>query len=494
MRLISLAVLGSLFLVNATATVLAFPARSADAQERGRSAESTRRPNIVLILVDDLGWADLACYGSDLHQTPNVDALANRGMRFTDAYASAPVCSPTRAALLSGKHPARMHMTIWREAAKTPPLKRKVIPPITVADLPLSIVTIAERLKDAGYLTAHIGKWHLGDAAHYPETQGFDFEVGGTHWGCPSTFFHPYRGMSHGELRYVPGLGLGKQDDYLTDRLTDQALGFIDAAKDRPFFLYMAYYTVHTPIEGKPNLVKRFQKKLRPAMRHANPAYAAMVYSMDENVGRILDHIKKSHLDDRTLVILTSDNGGFINRWGPFPAVTNNAPLRSGKGSLYEGGIRVPLIVRWPGVTRAAATCSEPVVLTDVYPTILEAVDLKKDTSESFDGFSWVPLLRDAASELPRNSLFWHYPHYYPTTTPVSAMRSGNWKLLEYLEDYRLELYDLSVDPGERKNLATTNRAKADQMRDRLHAWRKEVGAQMPTTCHAKGAPKANSD
>ena len=446
--------------------------------------EKIDRPNILYLLVDDLGWADLGCYGSDLHETPNIDRLAAQSVRFTDAYAAAPVCSPTRAAIMSGEHPARLHITIWREGARNPPQKSRVIPPVTEENLPLEKLTIAERLRAAGYSTAHIGKWHLGDAAHYPETQGFDVGIGGTHWGCPPTFFYPFRGEMFGDYRYVPGLGFGKEDDYLTDRLTDEAIKVIDDAKDGPFFLYMAYYTVHFPIEGKEELVDRYQKKVKPGMRHTNATYAAMVQSLDESVGRILGCLEEHGIADRTIVILTSDNGGFIGNWKEQPVVTNNAPLRSGKGSLYEGGVRVPLTIRWPGTTKANTVCSEPVVLTDTYRTIVEMAGLAKDAEGvemSSDGVSLVPLLKDPAATLDRKALYWHYPHYYETTTPVSSLRAGDWKLLEYLDDNRVELYNLRDDLSETTNLAGQQPARRDELRSMLHAWRESVGAQMPT-------------
>ncbi|OHB80252.1 MAG: hypothetical protein A2W31_03155 [Planctomycetes bacterium RBG_16_64_10] len=439
------------------------------------------RPNIVLILADDLGWSDLACYGSDLHETPGVDRLASEGIRFTDAYAPAPVCTPTRAAILSGEHPARLHMTTWREAAKDPPRGGPVVPPVTVENLPRAKITVAERLHAAGYVTAHLGKWHVGDASHYPETQGFDVAVGGTHWGCPATYFYPYRGLSHGDLRYVPGLGLGRDGDYLTDRLTDEAIRVIETAGTRPFFLYLAYYTVHTPLEAKPALVEHFKARIQPGMRHANATYAAMVRSLDENVERILDLLRQRGIADRTMVIFTADNGGFLGPWRDFPAVTNNAPLRSGKGSLYEGGVRVPLVVRWPKVAETGTACHQPVVLTDLYRTLVEAAGVEVAAGEVCgDGISLVPLLRDVDAALPRDTLYWHYPHYYSTTTPVSALRSHDWKLLEYLEDGRLELYNLRDDLAEQHDLAEQNPAQTAVLRDQLHAWRTNVGAQMP--------------
>ncbi|MHC4726711.1 MAG: sulfatase, partial [Planctomycetota bacterium] len=319
--------------------------------------EPSRRPNIVFILVDDLGWSDVGCYGSDLHETSNIDRLALQGMRFTDAYAAAPVCSPTRASIMTGKYPARLNMTIWYESSASPPQNRRLIPPVTQGNMPHEQITIAEVLKKAGYLTAHVGKWHLGNASHYPETQGFDVNIGGTFWGAPTTFFYPYGGPSRWrEFRYVPHLEFGSEGEYLTDRLTDEALRIIDKSKDKPFFLNLCYHTVHTPIEGKPELVEYYKKKVKPDMHHQNYEYAAMVHSLDENVGRILEKISKLGIDDNTIVIFFSDNGGYINRYEK-KEVTDNYPLRSGKGSLYEGGIRVPLIVRWPGVTKAGSLC-----------------------------------------------------------------------------------------------------------------------------------------
>lgn len=466
--------------LRSTLLVVSFlvAAQSLDAKEHGAGAV---RPNIVYLLVDDLGWSDLGCYGSDLHETPNIDRLARHGMRFMDAYAAAPVCTPTRAAIMTGEHPARLHMTIWREGAKNPPRKRRVIPPATRENLPLEKITIAERLKEAGYVTAHIGKWHLGDAFHYPETQGFDVNIGATHWGCPATFYYPFRGELYGDYRYVPGLPIGKEGDYLTDQLTDEALKVIDSVKDQPFFLYMAYYTVHFPIEGKPELVDRYKKKLHPRLRHTNAHYAAMAHSLDESVGRILARLKKHGIDDNTIVILTSDNGGFIGNWKEQPVVTNNAPLRSGKGSLYEGGVRVPLLVRWPGVTNPGSTSREPVVLTDMYRTILDAAKLEVPAEQlSGDGVSLTPVLKNPSDTLDRDALYWHYPHYYSTTSPVSAVRAGDWKLLEYLEDGRLELYNLRNDLGEKVDLAKRLPERRNELADKLRQWRKDVNAQMP--------------
>ncbi len=457
------------------------------------AAEESPPLNVIVILADDLGWADLGCYGADVHQTPNIDRFASQGVRFTQAYASAPVCSPTRAALLTGKYPARLHMTVWFEQSRNPPRNHKLIPPVTVGNLPHAEVTIAERLSDAGYFTAHIGKWHLGAASHYPQTQGFDVNIGGTFWGAPSTFFYPYRGRwsNSEELRYVPHLEWGQTGEYLTDRLTDEALATIDRVADRPFFLHLAYHTVHTPIEGKPDVVNRFTKEIRPEHHHQNAGYAAMVHSLDENVGRILQKLKALEIDEHTLVIFTSDNGGFVNVHRG-QQVTNNHPLRSGKGSLYEGGIRVPLIVRLPGTTPTGAVCEEMVLSMDLHPTIAAMADCPvADRDEDLDGLDVSRILKDPAARLSRDTVFFHYPHYYPTTTPVSAVRSGPWKLLEYHEDGRAELYHLGDDPGETNDVAAQRADQVKLLRKKLAKWRDDVDAQMPRPNPNYGAKRS---
>lgn len=450
---------------------------------RAAAAQPGQPPNIILILADDLGAADLGCYGADLHETPRIDRLAAEGVRFTQAYASAPVCTPTRAAIMTGKHPARLHMTIWYEAAVKPPPGRRLVPPPVIGNLPHEETTLAELLQAHGYLTALVGKWHLGDAAHYPETQGFAINIGGTFWGAPDTYFWPYRGSgSFKEFRYVPHLEWGREGEYLTDRLTEEALAIMERASDRPFFLYLAHHTPHTPIEAKPPLIERYTAKLGPGMHHTNPVYAAMVHSFDDSVGRIVDRLEQLGLAERTMLIVTSDNGGYVNEHRG-RTVTSNFPLRSGKGSLYEGGIRVPLIVRFPGTVPAAAQCAEPVASADLFATVLEAagVAFPADQDADRDGVSLLPLLRQPEGKLNRPILAWHYPHYYPTTTPVSAVRSGNWKLLEYHEDMRVELYDLANDPSEEHDLAAERPERAEELRERLHDWRAEVGAQMPS-------------
>ncbi len=441
------------------------------------------RPNFVFILVDDMGWSDLGIYGSDLHETPNIDAFAKRSMRFTNAYAASPVCSPTRASIMTGKYPARVRMTIWHEASKSPPMNRKVVPPVTVDSLPHAEVTIAEVLHQAGYATAHVGKWHLGSAAYYPQTQGFDYNIGGTFWGAPQDFFYPYSGTKYfsGGPLYVPHLGGGQTGEYLTDRLTSEAIEILEHEKDRPFYLNLAYHTVHTPIQGKPEIVKKYERKIKPGLRHRNAQYAAMVQSLDENVGRVLATLDKLGVADNTVVILTSDNGGFINKFEG-QTVTDNAPLRSGKGSLYEGGIRVPAMIYWPGTTKPGAVSDVPISTVDYYRTILSIAGLAGDSehNRNVDGVNLKPLLVNPAATLERAAMFFHYPHYYSTTTPVSAVRVGDWKLLEYYEDGRLELYNLANDLGETSNLADSQSARAEALHSRLRAWLKSVDAQLP--------------
>lgn len=455
------------------------------------------RPNIVFILADDLGWSDLGCYGADLYESPHVDGLADRGVRFTDAYAM-PVCSPTRAALLTGRHAARVHMTIWSEGSLTGPQNRKLLQANSLHSLPHSETTLAKHLQAAGYLTALVGKWHLGDADHYPETHGFDVNIGGTHWGAPQTFWWPYRGSGRfgSGSRYVPHLEFGKPGEYLTDRLTDEALKIIDNAGDQPFFLYLSHHAPHTPIEAKAEDVAYFESKLTPDMHHQNPVYAAMVKSLDESVGRVLAKLKARGLDQNTIVIFASDNGGYIGidrKSGQTVPATNNAPLRSGKGSCYEGGIRVPLVVHWPGVTVRGASCREPVIMMDLLPTLLAATGIELPGDVTLDGLNLIPLIKDPNAKLDRDALHFHYPHYYPTTTPVSAIRSGDWKLLEYYEDKHVELFNLKDDLGETTNLADRLPQRTQELREQLQRWRDEVGAHEPTRNPRFNVPKSGN-
>jgi arylsulfatase A-like enzyme len=443
------------------------------------------QPNVLLIVADDLGLHDLGCYSTDLLETPRLDQLAGESMRFTRAYAPAPVCSPTRAAILTGLAPARLKITVWAEAALNPPESKPMRPGKSLHDLDLKHITLAEQFRSAGYSTALVGKWHLGDASHFPESQGFDIHIGGNHWGAPSSFFFPYRGArSNGEYRYVPGLGKGKQGEYLTDRLTDEAIGAIDAATEhkKPFFVMLTHYAPHTPIEAPRQIEKRFESKRKADSHHQNAGYAAMVYSLDQNIGRLLDHLKAQRLDEDTIVIFTSDNGGYIGIDGKrnLP-VTSNHPLRSGKASLYEGGLRVPLLIRWPKSISAGKLCDEPVILTDLYPTLGSLCKLPQMLPS--DGVDLSKLLMDKDAELPSRSLYFHFPHYYhaPETTPCSALIDGNWKLVTYYETHHQELYNLELDPSEKTNLVDREPQRAKGLSDQLSKWLESIDAEMPT-------------
>lgn len=451
-------------------------------------------PNVVFILVDDWGITDAGVLGSDYFETPVIDRLAADSLLFTEAYASSPVCSPTRAAIMTGKSPARLDMTIWHEAAVDGgPRDRRFRNAPAVANLPRDEVTLAELFHAKGYYTAHIGKWHLGKAGWYPETQGYDLNVGGTYWGAPVSFFYPYRGhwsKNDPEQRYVP-TGPGTEGDYLTDRLTDHAVDMLHRQKNGPFFLSLWYHTVHTPIQGRPELVDRFTKKPR-GQRHQHAEYAAMVASLDDNIGRILTTLDQLELAENTVVILTSDNGGvdFPSRKSGDQDPTSNRPWRSGKGTLYEGGIRVPMMIRWPGQIRPGSRCSTPVISHDFLPTLIDGCKLSETLAQNIDGRNLMPLLAEPDESLGRNTLYWHYPHYYPRMTPGSAIRSGQWKLIHYYEDDRMELYNLQDDPGESRNLATDRPQRVRDLRQQLDLWRTKTGANAPTINRQWNAPQ----
>lgn len=436
--------------------------------------------NIVLVLADDLGWSDVGVYGSKFHETPHLDRFAKSAVRFTHAYSASPVCSPTRASILTGKNPARVGMTIWHEGAVDPPKNRPLLPASSKPNLPTTEQTLPKLLRERGYSTGHIGKWHLGTADFSPEVHGFDFNIGGTHWGAPNRYHHPFRGMTRTEYRYVPGLPWSKPGDYLPDKLTDEALTAITNWKDKPFFLNLWHHSPHTPIEGKPKDVEYFRAKLNQGdqSQHQQPAYAAMIRNLDENFGRLMDHLEQAGIADQTLVIFASDNGGYIADFEGKP-ITSNAPLRSGKGSLYEGGIRIPLLIRWPGHTKAGI-CHTPVTTMDLFQTILDATG--GIAPSGMDGISLRPALKNTAAGLNRSDLFFHYPHYYhaPPTTPVSAVLSNKWKLIQFFEEDRFELFNLEEDPGEKKDLARSDPQKTTEMIAKLKEWQKSVGAQLP--------------
>ena len=442
------------------------------------ASDPVSRPNVVFLLADDLGWTGLRCFGSDFYETPHLDQLAAGGMKFTDAYAACTVCSPTRASIMTGMYPARLHLTDFIAGQNRPWAKLRI--PDWTKGLEHRYVTIAEALQDAGYTTAQVGKWHLaprsGDAGAKPQSgdpagHGFDIQVGKPRQA--RGYFLPKGFNTDGESR----------SDYLTDYLTDKAVEIIDRVKDKPFFLYFAYHTPHTPIQGRSDLVERFSKKVRPDALHKNPTYAAMVHSLDESVGRIVERLRRHGIEDRTVVIFTSDNGGLTQRYGKHDGFTENIPLRRGKGSAYEGGVRVPAIIRWPGVTKPGSVCGRPIISIDYYPTILEITGVKGDAKHNalVDGVSIVPLLKDPRAVIERN-LYWHYPHYHAGgDSPYSAVRTGWWRLIEFHEENGLALYDLKRDIGEKTNLADEMPEKTKELRNQLHAWRKRVGAQMPT-------------
>jgi arylsulfatase A-like enzyme len=430
------------------------------------------RPNVVLIVIDDLGARDLGCTGSAYYRTPNIDRLASEGMRFTDAYAAAPVCSPTRAALLTGKYPARLNLTDWLPGRPDRPDQRLLRPAIR-QELPLEEVTLAEALHAAGYATASVGKWHLGGEGFGPRQQGFDLNVAGDQSGSPGSYFAPFRNR---QGRFMPGLEEAPEGEYLTDRLTAEAEKFIERSRDRPFFLYLAHYAVHIPLRAKPDLVATYPTGGRPGTQN-NPVYAAMIESVDQGVGRLTRKLADLGLTERTLVIVTSDNGGLCVVEGPNTPATVNAPLREGKGYLYEGGLRVPLIVKWPGVARAGTLCGVPVSSIDFFPTLLEACGATADARP--DGVSLVSLLKGGG--LTREALFWHYPHYSNQGgRPGGAVRAGNWKLVEFYEQGRRELFDLKADPGESRNQAEARPEVVRELAAKLDAWRREVAARMP--------------
>jgi len=415
-------------------------------------ASTRKKPNIVFILIDDMGWPDVACYGSKFHETPNIDRLARQGMKFSDAYAACPVCSPTRASIMAGQYPARVGITDFIPGHWRP--YEKLIVPENRLELPLESVTIAEALKQQGYATCCIGKWHLGGKGYSPDKQGFD---------------------------KVP-LGVKNKNDKQVSGFTDEAIKFVEEKKQEPFFLYLSHHSVHIKLEAPEELVNKYKRKPKPPTGVNNPIYAAMVEHLDTHTGRLLKKLDDLGLSDNTIVIFFSDNGGLRQAYGgykgPKQIVSTNAPLRDEKGTLYEGGIREPLIVRWPGVVKPGTECSAPVTSVDFYPTFLEIVGAKAP-NQPLDGESILPLLRQNGT-LDRDAIFWHYPHYHHSR-PAGAIREGKYKLIEFYEDGKLELYDLVNDIGEKKNLATEMPRKAAQLQQKLARWRRSVKAKMPT-------------
>jgi arylsulfatase A-like enzyme len=506
---------------------------SADSQtiddSRQRQHPDDQPPNIVFFLVDDLGWRDVGCFGSSFYETPHIDRLATEGVRFTQAYAACHVCSPTRASIMTGKYPARLHLTDWLPGRREFAFQRFKNAEIH-QHLPYAEITVAEALKKQGYSTAIFGKWHLGEEPSGPTNHGFDVQVPQWNKGWPRSGYHaPFR------LK-----GLNDSDgDYLTDRLTDEALKYIEQHKDRPFFLYLSHFAVHDPIQGRPDLVKKYRAKLEKMQRSKTPAFvlegnpdgpmplshrqratlmtqrshqgykvlpqrmvkikqrqdniqfAAMVEAMDESLGRVLAKLKRLGLEENTIVIFFSDNGGMsaANFGNPKRVVspskldlaysTSNLPLRGAKGWLYEGGIRVPMIVKWPGKGKRGAVCDVPVISTDFYPSILEMAGLPAQPVQHKDGLSFVSALKGEPFE--GKAIFWHFPHYsnHGMQSPGGAVRVGDYKLLEYFENKSVQLFNLKEDPGEQKDLSREQPKKARQLLTRLQAWRKDVAARM---------------
>jgi arylsulfatase A len=444
-----------------------------------------QKTNIVLINVDDLGWTDLSCYGSQYYETPNIDRLAAQGMRFTNGYASCAVCSPTRASIMTGRYPARIGVTDWihhldREAHTAIGKGENPTEYVAVEDRPLLCppnpywmeldeVTIAEMLRPAGYVTCHIGKWHLGHDWWYPDKQGFDINIGGCEIGQPPTYFDPY--YQHSRRSSIPTLRPREQGEYLTDREADEAVRFIEENKDRPFFLHMCPYAVHTPLEAKEELVAKYKKKR--STNHSNPVYAAMIESVDQLVGHIMDALDRVNVTEKTLVIFTSDNGGLLGH------STDNAPLRSGKGYPYEGGIRVPLIIRWPKTIQAGSRCGDPVSSVDFFPTVCEAAGVGLPKDRDIDGESLVPILSQKGS-LSREAIYWHFPHYRGDVVPYSIIRKGEWKLIKRYEGKTFELFNLESDIGEKNDLSEQMPQKVKELDTLLNHWLKTTHAKLP--------------
>lgn len=449
-----------------------------------QAATGVAKPNIIYINVDDLGVMDVG-FNSTRYNTPNIDRLRSEGMLFTDAYAPAANCAPSRACVMSGQYGPRHGVYTVSNSDRGKARERKLIPVRNTEYLSLDNLTITEVLKAGGYKTIHLGKWHLGED---PTQQGFDVNIGGGTTGNPSGggYFSPFQQgpMEPFSDQYPKGT-------HRVDIYADQAVKFMRANKGGPFFVHMAYYSVHTKLEPVPEFIDKYKGK------DVHAAYASMIEKMDQGIGRILDEVDRLGLRDNTLVLFTSDNGGIRD-------ISSQAPFRSGKGSYFEGGVREPLVVRWPGKIEPASTCAVPVCGIDFYPTFLEAAGLSVPDGKKLDGVSLVPLLTGQGS-IPDRALYWHFPIYLQSyagkeddahdpffrTRPGSTMRYGKWKLHEYFEDGRLELYDLEADPGERKNLAKKRKAKAEELHGMLERWRKDMGAPVPTEDNPKYDPSS---
>lgn len=439
------------------------------------SAEAGTRklqPNIVLILADDLGWADLACYGNKFNETPNLDRLAKNGMRFTDFYAAGAVCSPTRASIISGQSPARLGLTAhipghWR------PFEKMVEPP-NALHLPTNTVSVAQRLRDAGYKTGYFGKWHLGGGDLGPEKFGFET-------------VQEFTGHEIPAARQVPR---GTESKRACAYLGELADTFIQQHRNEPFFLQVSPYAVHIPLTTTPALQKKYEAKPKVPGYSCHPTYAGLLEELDSLVGAVVESLKRADALENTLLVFVSDNGGLEREMGGWPG-TLNRPLRNEKGSLYEGGIRVPMIASWPGTIKAGSLNSIPAITTDLYPTMLEAAKITTLRSESLDGSSLLSELKNPSYKLKRDSLYWHYPHYHHSR-PSGAVRNGDWKLIEFFDTGELELYNLQQDIGEAQNLATQYSVRVKEMHALLKQWRHSVNAQMPQPNPAYNRERVN--
>lgn len=437
------------------------------------------KPNFLFILIDDLGWKDLGCMGSDFYETPNIDKFSQEGVMFTNAYAHAANCAPSRACIISGQNTPRHGIYTVGSSERGDARTRKLIPEPNNETLADENITFGEALKKAGYHTASMGKWHVGED---PRTQGFDVNVGGSHAGHPSSYVSPYRNKN---------LPDGPDGEYLTDRLTQEAMNFLEKSKDEPFCLYLPYYTVHTPLQGKKELIEKYKRKGGEPGQD-NAAYAAMVECADTNIGKLLDKLDQLGLRENTFVVLFSDNGGLAG-------ISSQAPLRGGKGSYYEGGIREPLMIRWPNKIKGGWVCDEAVSGLDFYPTFLDAAGVDVPENKILDGESLLPLLTKG-KHLKREALYWHFPIYLQgvnplrdqardplfRTRPGTVMRMGDWKLHEYFEDGTLELYNLKTDLGETNNVASEYPRITRKMLKKMRKWRKEMDAPVPVQKNPK--------
>ena len=442
-------------------------------------SKSDKKPNVIFILVDDLGWNDLGYTGSTFYESPNIDKLSTESFEFKTAYAASSVCSPTRASIMTGKHPSRVNITDWIPGVD--PKNRPLLGPQDLHQLPLNEITIAEKLKQSGYKTFYAGKWHLGSQGYYPEENGFDINVGGFEKGSPmGGYYSPYKN---------PKLSDGPEGEYLTDRLTSESISFIENHdKSQPFVLFLSFYNVHTPIQPNLKHVNYFKEKLDSMddnkvrvrqegkaislLNQVNHKYASMVYAMDENVGRLINSLKENNLYDDALIIFTSDNGGLstLGRVAP----TSVFPLRAGKGWLYEGGIRIPQLIKIPGNSKNVKI-EDVTVSYDLFPTILDYAGLKSEAE--LDGKSLMPLLK-GESKIDREDVYWHFPHYHGSLwKPGSAIRHGDWKLVQHFESNTLELYDLKNDIGEMEDLSSKFPEKTQDLLNRLNNLRKETNA-----------------